>query len=327
MRIIPALIAFLLVSSSALAQEPSLGWPVACAEGKNCWVVHHVDQDTSPAAQDFHCGHLTYDGHDGTDIAVRDFATMQSGLDVLAALNGKVVRVRNDIDDHHGTAADLAAAKQSKKECGNLVSILHAGKWVTEYCHMKKGSIAVAMGQTVAKGTKLGQVGQSGLAEFPHLHFSLRHNNAVIDPFTGKGLSGCGATGEELWEHDIPYEGIKIYAAGFAGEVPNASALNLNAEQTSRIQPNSAALVFWMALYGLEAGDKINMTVISPDGKVFVESNETAAKQKIRYFQYAGKKNQMRLMPGEYQGTATVTRTLPDGSFLTRKAEKSLIIR
>lgn len=327
MRIIPCLIAFLMVSAPAFAEAPSLGWPVACAEGQNCWTVNHVDQDTSPAAQDFHCGHLTYDGHDGTDIAVRDFATVQSGIDVRAAADGKVVRVRNDIDDHHGTQADLAAAKQSEKECGNLVSLLHADKWVTEYCHMKKGSVSVSMGQTVKKGTKLGQVGQSGLAEFPHLHFSLRHNNAVIDPFTGKGVSGCATASRGLWERDVPYEGVKIYAAGFSDKALETSAISLNAESPQTLPAASPALVFWVSLYGLEAGDKITMTLQGPDGKIFAQSAETAAKTKIRYFHYTGKKNNALLMPGIYRGTATLARTLPDGSILTRKTAKSVTIR
>ena len=327
MKIIPALMAFLLVSTSSLAEEPTLGWPVACTEGQNCWIVHHVDQDTSPAAQDFTCGHLTYNGHDGTDVAVRDFAAVKTGIDVRAALDGKVVRVRSDVDDHHGTADDLTAAKQSKKECGNLVSLLHADKWVTEYCHMKKGSIAVSLGQTVTKGTKLGQVGQSGLAEFPHLHFSLRHNNVVIDPFTGKGVTGCGVVGHDLWEHKIPYEAVKIYAAGFTSAVPDMSTISLNAESASRITPDSDALLFWASLYGLEAGDKINMTLLAPDGKILAESNQTSPQQKIRYFLYAGRKNKTRFTPGTYQGTTTLTRTLPDGSILTRKVEKSVTIR
>lgn len=327
MKILPVLISFLIISTPVLADQPSLGWPVACIEGQNCWIVHHVDQDASPAAQDFRCGHLTYNGHDGTDIAVRDFATVQSGMDVHAALDGKVVRVRNDVDDHHGTKADLAAAKQSTKECGNLVSLLHADKWVTEYCHMKKGSVAVALGQSVTKGTRLGQVGQSGLAEFPHLHFSVRHNNTVIDPFTGKGVTGCGVAGHELWDHKIPYEAVKIYASGFASTVPDMNAIGINAGSVSRIGPDADALLFWASLYGLEAGDRINMTLLGPDGKVVAESNQVAPQRKIRYFLYTGTRNETRFMPGTYQGTATLTRTLSDGSVLTRKAEKSVIIR
>lgn len=327
MKTILALVIFLTAATPAFADAPALGWPVACTEGKDCWIVNYVDQDKSAAARDFQCGHLTYDGHDGTDIAVRDFAATQKGMDVRAALDGKVVRVRNDIDDHHGTAADLAAARQSKKECGNLVSLLHAGKWVTEYCHMKKGSVAVTLGQTVKKGTKLGEVGQSGLAAFPHLHFSLKQNNASIDPFTGAGIAGCGLTHHELWETKIPYEPIKIYATGFSDTTPDLNKLNLDMAATPVIPSNSPALVFWVALYGLNAGDKISLTLTGPDGKVFAQSHETAAQQKISNFRFTGKKNSSRLATGNYKGIATIRRTMPDGSFLTRTASNSVSIR
>lgn len=183
------------------------------------------------------------------------------------------------------------------------------------------------MGQTVKKGAKLGQVGQSGLAEFPHLHFSLRHNKTVIDPFTGKGVSGCGIASHGLWEHGILYDGVKIYAAGFSDKVLETSDISLNAESPQTLPAASPALVFWVSLYGLEAGDKIMMTVQSPDGKIFAQSDETAAKTKIRYFHYTGQKNNALLMPGIYRGIVTLARTLPDGSILTRKAAKSLTIR
>lgn len=327
MKIIACFTVLLLTLTSAFAAEHSLGWPAGCSEGKDCWIVNYVDQDKSASARDFECGNLTYNGHDGTDIGLRDFSTMQKGVDVRAAMEGKVVRVRNDIEDHHGTASDLAAARQSRKECGNLVSLLHADKWVTEYCHMKKGSVSVALGQTVSKGTKLGEIGQSGLAEFPHLHFSLKHNNAAIDPFTGQSIAGCGLARHELWETPIPYEPVKIYATGFSDAAPDLKSLKLDVAATPDIRSYSPALVFWVLLYGLQAADTIDLTLKGPDGKVFAQSSETAPQPKISYFRFTGKNNSSQLAAGTYQGTATLTRRLPDGSVLTRKAEKTIIIR
>ncbi len=327
MKIIAVWIAFFLVSAPAFADGPALGWPVACTEGKDCWIVNYVDQNPSPEAQDFHCGHMTYEGHDGTDIAVRDFAAMRNGMNVLAALDGKVVRVRNDVDDHHGTAADLAAAKQSKKDCGNLVSLLHADNWVTEYCHMKKGSVAVTLGETLKKGMKLGEVGQSGRAKFPHLHFSLKDNNTAVDPFTGSGVGGCGTAGHELWDTKIPYNEVKIFAGEFWGEVPDTSTTNLSVSPAHRITPNAPSLIFWVSLYGLEAGDKLEMMIYAPNGKIFAKSQHVAPQRKIRYSHYTGKRNVTRLIPGVYEGIATLTRTLPNGQLVTRKVEKSITIR
>ncbi len=53
----------------------------------------------------------------------------------------------------------------------------HDGGWQTQYCHMKKGSIRVREGDAGAVGTPLGEVGLSGMTEFPHVHFTVRHGD------------------------------------------------------------------------------------------------------------------------------------------------------
>lgn len=48
------------------------------------------------------------------------------------------------------------------------------GEWVVAtHAHMGKGSIAVKKGQAVGPGTPLGKVGDSGMADGPHLHFEI----------------------------------------------------------------------------------------------------------------------------------------------------------
>lgn len=63
---------------------------------------------------------------------------------------------------------------------GNLVTIAHGHGVRTMYAHLS--SIAVAVGQWVSGGTVLGDVGATGDATGPHLHFEVRVAGAAVDP-------------------------------------------------------------------------------------------------------------------------------------------------
>ncbi len=71
---------------------------------------------------------------------------------------------------------------------------------------MRKGSLALKRGSRVKRGDRLGEVGYSGLVEFAHLHFMVRHAGKVIDPESGLRigqpcLEGTGAdVPGSLWD-------------------------------------------------------------------------------------------------------------------------------
>lgn len=77
----------------------------------------------------------------------------------------------------------------------------HGGGWVTQSCHMLKGSVAVKSGDVVNKGQPLGKVGYSGRAEFPHVHITIEKNNKVMSPFWGAavGTFSCKDKQAPLW--------------------------------------------------------------------------------------------------------------------------------
>jgi len=305
------------------------GWPVACALGQNCWIVNYIDEDAAlNSSKDYQCGNMTYEGHDGTDIAIRDHKALVDNVNVLAAADGKVLRVRDSEEDRAGEANALSAARDAGRECGNGVIIDHGSSWETNYCHMKKGSISVSPGQHVRKGDPLGSVGQSGLAEFPHLHFGVKHDKTVIDPFTGVAIAGCGAQGTvPMWDSDVPYELLVPYAAGFSTREPVYNQIVNDATGPERISAVAPILTFWALFYGVRAGDHIKIEILDPAGKVYVESESVQEKNKIRLMRYTGKRNANKpLSPGRYIGKATLKRTLADGRAIRRTIENSVSV-
>jgi len=63
---------------------------------------------------------------------------------------------------------------------GNAVFLAHGEGVVSLFAHLSK--VTVTQGQTVQAGDLLGEVGQTGRATGPHLHWSLSLNNARVDP-------------------------------------------------------------------------------------------------------------------------------------------------
>ena len=171
----------LLLASVAPAVAFELALPLDCTVGETCAVQHYVDRDPGGDTRDYMCGHQTYDGHDGIDIRIPDLKAMADGVDVLAAADGTVVATRDGMADRNVAETGVDAVKDV--ECGNGVLVAHDGGWQTQYCHMKKGSIRVAKGDAVVAGTPLGEVGLSGMTEFPHVHFTVRHGDTEVDPF------------------------------------------------------------------------------------------------------------------------------------------------
>ena len=157
--------------STALADGPPFDLPVVCA-GNTCDIVHYVDHDPGPNIRDYACGTTTYDGHRGTDFAIPDEATMLEGVPVLSIADGTVVALRDGVEDID--SGRISPSSLDGIECGNGILIDHDDGWQSQYCHLRRGWVAVKQGDRVSRGQVIAQIGISGQATFPHLHFNLR---------------------------------------------------------------------------------------------------------------------------------------------------------
>ena len=278
--------------------------PVDCTFGETCFIQHLPDHDPGPGAQDFACGSLTYDGHDGTDFALPSLAAMQAGVMVLAAAPGTVRGARDGVPDI--SIRDPKAPLLAGRECGNGVAITHDGGWETQYCHLKQGSIRVKPGDRVTAGAPLGQVGLSGLTEFPHLHLTLRHNGAEVDPFAPAPQTTCGASQPDLWQPDLALPPGGIITSGFAAAIPDFDAV----KQGSVTLPDAAStgFVYWTYLYGTRAGDKLALRLTGPEG-VMAEETMVLDRDQAQSFRALGKRlRAANWPPGRYEGQALLRR-------------------
>ena len=299
-----------LPATNALAQI-AFEWPVACKLGETCAVQHYVDRDSGPAAQDYKCGTGTYDTHNGTDIRLRSMAAQAAGVDVLAAAPGRVLRTRSDMRDISVKAT--GAPSVEGRACGNGVVIAHEDGWETQYCHMAEGSIQVKPGDTIAVGEAIGRIGLSGESEYPHLHFTVRRQGKLVDPFDHDGEPAACGNGRSLWstkvQADYTYRAGEVLNAGFsAGAVTMADIdAGIDGKTPGR---EAAALVAYVRAIGLRKGDVQRLSLAGPDGQRITDSAAPPLdNNKAQYMMFAGKKRPGSEWPaGEYVATYGVTR-------------------
>lgn len=282
-----------------------LGLPVDCTLGDTCYIQQYFDHDTGPSWTDFTCGTLAYDGHDGTDFALPTRADMAAGVAVLASAAGTVKGIRDGIADF--------APKVDGKECGNGVVIDHGAGWETQYCHLRQGSVQVQVGQRVDQGAVLGLVGQSGMAEFPHMHLAVRKNGVEIDPFTPSASNTCDigiapAQRDDLWTPDIAYQPGGIIGAGFSTAVPEFDAIKQGLNSPAALPAQSPALVLWVYMFGAKAGDAVVFDITGPDGRIIAE-RVVLEKNQALSFRAVGRKLRGNGWPaGDYAGQAKMMR-------------------
>lgn len=321
-----AVCSFLLLSLSARAEAPvDLALPIDCRPGVDCWLLRYVDHDPGPAARDYACGKLTGDGHKGTDFAIRDQAAMVAGVLVRAAAAGTVDALRDGMADQSLAPGGLEAL--GGRSCGNGIRLDHGDGWTSWYCHLRRGSLMVQKGDRVERGQALALVGLSGETTFPHLHFDLRHGERAVDPFVGTdGAQGCGPGLRPLWNADamaaLAYRPVALVHAGIAPTPPQADDARRGYHDRRTLAVTSRVLELWVEGYWVEAGDRVQFTILGPDGAPVVARTVALDKSWTRWFQFVGARRPGNAWPaGIYTGRVTLQREGAELVALERSVE------
>jgi murein DD-endopeptidase MepM/ murein hydrolase activator NlpD len=82
----------------------------------------------------------------------------------------------------HVVADGVVSFAGQQNGYGNVIQVQHADNRMTVYAHLSK--IAVKRGEHVTQGEHIGDVGMTGWATGPHLHFEFRVAGVVKDPLT-----------------------------------------------------------------------------------------------------------------------------------------------
>lgn len=245
LRLLCLLLPLLCVATAA--GQPMFHWPVEGTLKRDFFLVNYVDHDTATGVvRDHHCGAQTYDGHQGTDIVLRSFRQMDSGVRVLAAAPGRVIAV---VD----TAFDRNKVSVISRGFGNWIAIAHAGGIYTYYAHIRRSSALVNIGDSVEAGTPIALVGSAGNSTDPHLHFEVWNDSAVIDPFAGP----CNPGSPSYWIDQPAYD--TSFGVINHGLISSDSVLTLDDVREYPLSDypnfNNRLITFWIQEYGIHAGD------------------------------------------------------------------------
>ena len=263
----------LLHAKASLAQPVQFIFPLKGTLGRDFYIESYPDHDTGKSIRDVFCGRLSYDGHLGTDIVLRGYDVMDSGVQVIAAAAGIVVATYDGEYDRQKRRIDGTGF-------GNHVVIRHKNNIRTYYAHMKKSSIMVHIGDTIEAGQPLGLVGSSGYSNFPHLHFEPRNEKGQsIDPYSGP----CGRPGTSWWQNQ-PLPDTAVYAIdkGFVPYVPGLDTLQERylVSDTLDIMKNSK-VCFWVRTHGLRPADRLRAEWYTPGNKLWYEYNYDWHRQRL----------------------------------------------
>lgn len=300
-----------------LAQDFSLDIPIDCALGEDqpCYIQNYVDADPGPETADFTCQALSYDGHKGTDFALRSQAEIANNVPVLAAAPGRVKGTRDGVPDTLYTNETAAAV--AGKECGNGLVIDHGNGWETQYCHLKQGSLQVRSGDQVVAGDVLGAVGLSGKTQFPHLHISVRKDGAPVDPFNPTGAQTCQiAPNNTLWSSPLSYQAGGIINAGFSNDLPTYDAVKSGTAHSPVLPSDSPALVLWGFAFGSRSGDVLSLEIQDDNNRTVFEQSIDLTKTQAQFFRASGRKTNGAawFRPGTYTGIVEMIR---DGAVIS----------
>jgi murein DD-endopeptidase MepM/ murein hydrolase activator NlpD len=113
---------------------------------------------------------------------------------------------------------------------GNIVMVDHGGGVITRYAHLRR--IHTTEGDVITAGKRIGQVGSTGRATGPHLHFEVRLDGNPVNPT-------AALTVAEL-QREAPEQGkIAAFALSPAMQTHATSALDPPKTRKTKAKPES----------------------------------------------------------------------------------------
>lgn len=155
----PGMVSSMTLRSKAFLAMTLLLLATACAGGPSRHVAGAPDF-IAPVdglkTSGFSAGGIGYRKHDGVDLS------MPYGAPIRATASGEVIEART-----YGAY-------------GMIVRVDHGGGWHSMYAHLSR--FHVKPGYRVRAGDIIGEIGTSGNATGPHLHFEILRGGEQMDP-------------------------------------------------------------------------------------------------------------------------------------------------
>ncbi|ASC67529.1 LysM peptidoglycan-binding domain-containing protein [Achromobacter denitrificans] len=101
---------------------------------------------------------------------VQGFNASSKGIDIAGALGDPITAAADGLVKYSGNGV---------RGLGNLIIVEHQNGFITAYAHNR--AVLVKTGQTVKRGAKIAELGQSDTTS-PRLHFEIRRQGTPVDP-------------------------------------------------------------------------------------------------------------------------------------------------
>lgn len=103
------------------------------------------------------------------------------GATILSPCAGTIISVTDGLPD-------MAVPQRDRAHLPGNHVLLDCGGYIAVLAHMAPGSIGVEVGDVLEAGVRLGQVGNSGNTDEPHLHLHVQRGAPAANPLSGEPL-------------------------------------------------------------------------------------------------------------------------------------------
>jgi murein DD-endopeptidase MepM/ murein hydrolase activator NlpD len=121
--------------------------------------------------------HTESSGFGWRDDPIRHTRSFHSGTDFRGKRGTRIVAAGDGIVRFAGRMGGY----------GNMISIDHGGGVITRYAHLRR--LVAKKDSAVTAGQAIGELGSTGRATGPHLHFEVRLDGAPVSPITAMAIA------------------------------------------------------------------------------------------------------------------------------------------